>query len=601
MSTSLRLARTVNRLRRVLAPAALIACALICAGSRGAEAFAAGQQAAPALAPAPSAAQLEAVRENNFGVALMNRQQFDDALAKFRAACAQVAQTDIPCVNVGISLLSLQRYDEARKVLTGITGLDPQNGRAWFNLGLLDKSAGDVDAALADFARVATIDPGDADSRYFIGLLYSQQRQYDKAIASYHEALARNPFHLSAEFGLAQAEQRSGDLASAKKDLESFERLNAAKLGSPIGSAYGQQGNDSLAAWMNPAPEPVPPAIPVHFVDVTSLAGLPKPSPRQDSPRDATLANFLGSGACVLDYDGDGKPDIFFLDADGRGDAALYHNVGGGKFVDVTKGSGLDLHGEGTGCAVGDYDNDGKPDLAIAWNGHLLLFHNEGNGVFKDVTEKAGIKTDGLLLGLTFVDYDHDGDLDLYVTRFANFPFAGPSQPFAFPDGAAAPGNVLWRNNGNGTFTDVTGDTALGGAMPSIAAIASDVNNDRAIDLVVTGWGQSPQVFLNPREGKFTATAPWTSDMPANAAGAVALDFDKDGWMDLAFTHWGAPGLSLWRNVGGKSFERVEIAGPRLAPRLGRRRNRLRQRWLARPGGRRRRSIGRRAHRAAAQ
>jgi tetratricopeptide (TPR) repeat protein len=547
----------LNRLRRIIAPVALIACAFICIGWQAPKDSPAAQQ--QQAAPAPSAAHLEAARENNLGVALMNRQQFDEALAKFQAACAQTAKADIPCVNVGVALLNLQRYDEARKVLAEVVGLDPQNARAWFNLGILDKAAGSADAALADFTRVTEIDPDDADSRYFIGLLYSQQRQYDKAIASFRDALARNPFHLSAEFGLAQAEQRSGDLASAKKDLESFERMNAAKLGVPVGSAYGQQGNYSLAAWMTPAPEPVPPSIPVHFVDVTSLAGLPKASSRENSPRNLTLANFLGSGACVLDYDGDGKPDIFFLDADGRGDAALYHNAGGGKFVDVTKSSGLDLHGEGTGCAVGDYDNDGKPDLAIAWNGHLLLFHNEGNGVFKDVTEKAGIKTDGLLLGLTFVDYDHDGDLDLYVTRFANFSFPGPSQPFAFPEGAAAPGNVLWRNNGNGTFTDVTSETALGGDKPSVAAIASDVNNDRAIDLVVTGWGKSPQVFLNPREGKFTATTPWASDMPAHAAGAVAFDFDKDGWMDLAFTHWGPPGLSLWRNVGGKSFERVAL------------------------------------------
>ncbi|MGB6430835.1 MAG: CRTAC1 family protein, partial [Candidatus Acidiferrales bacterium] len=131
--------------------------------------------------------------------------------------------------------------------------------------------------------------------------------------------------------------------------------------------------------------------------------------------------------------------------------------------------------------------------------------------------------------------------------------------PFAFPADASAPGNVLWRNNGNGTFTEWTNETALGGDKPSVAAIASDVNNDRAVDLVVTGWGKSPQVFLNPREGKFKAITPWTSDMPAPTAGAVALDFDKDGRMDLAFTHWGAPGLSLWRNVDGKSFERVAL------------------------------------------
>jgi Flp pilus assembly protein TadD len=545
----------IARFRRIIAAAVLIASALICLTWQAGVESAFGRQETPPQ----SAADLEAVRANNFGVALMSRQQFDDALVKFRAACARASKTSVPCVNVGISLLNLQKYDEARKDLTEIAGLDPRNARAWFNLGLLDKTAADVDAALADFRRVTEIDPADADAQYFLGLLYSQQRQYDKAIASFREALARNPLHLSAEFGLAQAEQRSGDLAGAKAHLQSFEHMSAEKLGVPMGSAYGQQGDYSLAAPMMPEPGPVPPAIPVHFVDVTSLAGLPQASPRGVSSTNTTLADFLGSGACVLDYDGDGKPDIFFLDADGRGNTALYHNVGGGKFVDVTKAAGLNLHGEGTGCAVGDYDNDGKPDLAFGWNGHLLLFHNEGNGAFKNVTEKAGIRTGGVLLGMTFVDYDHDGDLDLYVTRFGIFPFPGASQPFAFPMNLPSPGNVLWRNNGNGTFTDWTTQAALAGEGPSVAAIAGDVNNDRAIDFVVTGWEKSPLVLLNPREGKFRATTPWAAGMPDHTAGAVAFDFNKDGWMDLAFTHWGPPGLSLWRNVAGKSFERVPL------------------------------------------
>jgi len=543
----------MNRLKRIVARATLIVCAFSCIGWQAATESAAGQQAAPGT----SAAQLEAVRENNFGVSLMNRQQFDEALVKFRAACAQGPKIAIPCVNAGIALFNSQKYDESRAVLAEIVGLDPRDARAWFNLGLLDRTAGEMDAALADFQRVTAIDPGDADSQYFLGGLYSQQGQYDKAIAAFRAALERNPFHVSAEFGLAQAERRSGDVASAKEHLAAFQHLTTEKLGLPIGSAYGEQGNYSLAESMMPAPEPVPPAIPVHFVDATLAAGLPVSSTPKTSATKPSLANFLGSGACIFDYDGDGKPDIFLLDADGNGDAALYSNAGDGKFVDVTRAAGLTLHGDGTGCTVGDYDNDGKPDLAVGLNGRILLFHNEGNGTFKDVTEKAGIKTEGLSLGMTFVDYDHDGDLDLYVTRFNDFPLADSSQPFAFPIDAAAPGNVLWRNNGDGTFTDWTSETGLGGNGPSVGAIAGDVNNDRAIDLVVTGWQKSPLVLLNPREGKFRATTPWSSAMPAPTAGAVALDFDKDGWMDLAFTHWGAPGLSLWRNIGGKSFERV--------------------------------------------
>jgi Flp pilus assembly protein TadD len=531
----------------------------------------------------------EITRENNFGVALMNRQQFEKALGKFQRACILDPETDLGCVNMGIAFLNMQRFDEARAILEKSAQREPRNPRVWFNLGLLEKAGGNATAAIDDFQKVAGLDSYDADTQYFLGLIYSQQQQYDKAMVAFRKAISLNPFQVSAEFGLAQALQRSGDTTGAKQHFDKFQHMTSEKLGKPISFIYGEQGKYSLAAIMQPAPEPVPPAMPVHFVNVTPASGLPMRgesaqtvaaaetpaaspaggnTPRTNvRPRHApvkknsedSLARFLGSGACIIDYDGDGKPDIFLVDSDGKGNSALFRNLGGGHFVNVTREAKLDFRGQGMGCAVGDYDNDGKPDLAVSMDGRVLLFHNEGNRTFKDVTQESGIFTTGLALGLTFIDYDHDGDLDLYVTRFNDFPLANPTEAFSFPMDAAPAGNVLWRNNGNGTFTDWTSETALGGDAPSVGAIGSDINNDRAIDFVVTGWRKSPVAYLNPREGAFKATTPWSSDMPAPTAGVVALDFNKDGWMDFAFTHWGSPGLSLWRNVEGKSFDRVPL------------------------------------------
>ena len=185
-----------------------------------------------------------------------------------------------------------------------------------------------------------------------------------------------------------------------------------------------------------------------------------------------------------------------------------------------------------------------------------MLLHNEKNGKFKDVAKAAGIDGDQLFnVGLTFVDYDHDGDLDLFITRFeytkVNIDPLSQSGWFF--------GNSMFRNNGDGTFTDVTTSVGLDRKFGAVAtaAVGTDYNNDRAVDLVVTDQG--PTIFENPREGKFPLRKPWSTPMPAPVVGVAVFDFDHDGWMDIAFTHMGAPGLTLWRNNHGKSFEQVKL------------------------------------------
>ena len=200
----------------------------------------------------------------------------------------------------------------------------------------------------------------------------------------------------------------------------------------------------------------------------------------------------------------------------------------------------------------------GRDDIAIGFADGIAVFRNQGNGTFLNVTTTLGIRVSGIPLGLSFVDYDHDGDLDLYVSRFTDFAL-GPNGQFDFPFATNAPSNQVWRNNGNGTFTDATEQAGLAGDAPGIGAVAADLDNDRAIDLVLTGWRRAALILGNPREGPFRAAEPWNPVFPSPPAGAVAVDFNKDGWMDLAFTHWGSPGLSLWKNVGGARFERVAI------------------------------------------
>ncbi|HET7442879.1 MAG TPA: FG-GAP-like repeat-containing protein [Terriglobales bacterium] len=497
---------------------------------------------------------LEAARLNNLGVAYMNQQLFEKALKSFDQAAALDPKMEVAQINRGIALLNLQQFDKAKAILLEAVKRAPHDPHAWYNLGLFYKNTNDNEAAADAFRHVTEIDPNDADTWYFLGAVYAQGKQFPQAVASFEHALKLNPLHASAEFGLSRAYQQSGDTEHAREHVKQFQHITQNKLGSPVSLAYGEQGKYSRAEESPAFAEKVSPAIPVRFVDVTKEAGL---ASKPVTPESNDLASFLGSGACFLDYDNDGKLDIFLADNGPQGGLALFHNVGDGKFENVTKKAGLDPTLHAIGCTAGDYDNDGAEDLAVSFDGRVLLLHNEKNGTFEDVTQAAGIRSEGLNTGLTFIDYDHDGDLDLYVTRFVNGPSPGAAGAIAVPSGTTVPANnLMFRNNGNGTFTDVTGNTALY-ADPSLAAVGTDYNNDRAIDLVLADL-KGPTIFQNPREGKFLPQTPWEKPVP-HAVGVSVLDFNHDGWMDIAFTHDSKPGISLWRNREGKTFEPVSL------------------------------------------
>ncbi|HEV2425950.1 MAG TPA: CRTAC1 family protein [Terriglobia bacterium] len=317
----------------------------------------------------------------------------------------------------------------------------------------------------------------------------------------------------------------------------------------------------------------------IHFVHFKGAQGT------------STILEEAGPGVCVADYDGDGYPDIYFVngrDLYSRGVVAhnaLYHNNGDGTFTDVTTQAGVPGTAYGLGCVWGDYDNDGFPDLYVSQYGKNVLYHNNGHGTFTDVTDKAGVGATELgttfHTGATFFDYDRDGRLDLYAGGYADFRpgskrncdigggIMSSCRPSAYPGSP----EVLYHNNGDGTFADVTRAARI--YQPNgynLAVGADDYNDDGWPDLFVANDGTDAYLYRNNRDGTFTNVAvesgmAFTQEGNAMAGMCVGLgDYDDDGRIDLLITDFQMMSDHLWHNAGKGYFDEVSdragIAGP---------------------------------------
>ncbi len=486
----------------------------------------------------------EAVRLNNRGVAEMSQQFTDRAAASFAAAFKQDPKLAQAAINEGIALLYLQKPADAKVYFQQGIALDAASAQAWYNMGLAEHAANEVEPALASFQQAVKIDPTDADSIYYEGVCYQELKDFEKAIAIFRKALAINPLHASAQFQLAKSLQRLGQRDEAGEAFKRFKHITDTKIGSPIGLAYGEQGHYSTVTAIEEHEAGKKPMNPVKLVAQSMDTQV-----RKSGPGAPNLKWTTTGGACMMDVTGSGAMDLVLMQSGAQAIRVL-HSKGNGSYEEFdAAAAGLKASGHAVACAVGDYDGDGLNDLAVALDDAVLLFRNLGKGKFENVTTESGLVPKNRPSGITFIDYDHDGILDLLLT--------------GAPLKAGDESNVLWRNNGNKTFSEKTEPTGLGGSGRTIAAILTDFNNDRAVDIAVTRDGEAPLIYVNPREGKYPAQALYGATMPL-AVGITVLDYNKDGWMDIAVTHAGAPGLTLWRNAEGvnhigRRFERVEL------------------------------------------
>ncbi len=340
---------------------------------------------------------------------------------------------------------------------------------------------------------------------------------------------------------------------------------------------------------MPPPPGPPSPVagtpLGLSFVDVAQSAGLNAKTIYGGVGKNKYLLETTGCGVAFYDYDADGWVDIFLvngwrLEGFPKGQEPtchLFKNNRDGTFTDVTAKAGLARSGWGQGCCVGDYDNDGHDDLFVSYYGQNALFHNNGNGTFTDVTAKAGLTQAKTRWnsGCAFLDYDRDGHLDLFVANYidldlktAPVPESGPCTYKSILVACGPPGlpggkNILYRNNGDGTFKDVSqaaGMWATTGNYALSVAVA-DLDNDGWPDIYVANDSTAATLYQNQKDGTFKdvaieSGAAFSPDGKPQAGMGVSVgDYNRDGNLDVVKTNFAGDTDSLYTNLGDGTFE----------------------------------------------
>jgi enediyne biosynthesis protein E4 len=358
-----------------------------------------------------------------------------------------------------------------------------------------------------------------------------------------------------------------------------------------LGSALTEALATPIWKWKDPSLMAAA-MSPVQYIDVAQQAGLTIPNVWGGIDHKRSIIEAKGSGLAFFDFDHDGWLDIYLTNGDrldtqwpaGKAPTShLYKNNRDGTFTDVTEKSGLGRTGWQTGVCVGDYDNDGWDDLFCCFWGHNILFHNNGDGTFTDVTHKAGLYQPAVRwgAGCTFLDYDRDSHLDLFICNYLrldpdHLPAPGSANncqwkgvpvlcgPRGLPPGI----NILYHNNGDGTFTDVSEKSGIlqPGPRYSITAVSYDFDNDGWPDIYVAVDSQPSILFKNNHDGTFTDVAvmagcAYSENGHEQAGMGVAVaDYDCDGWFDIFKTNFADDTCNLYHNNGDGTFNDVTFS-----------------------------------------
>jgi len=505
--------------------AALLALAWIVPG--------AGRQSGPAE-------RERAYRANNLGVARLEQFDYDGAARSFREALKIDPALTIGRLNLALALFYANNAEGALQEVRVAAERMPDAPQVHYLLGLVARSLDRQDEAIASWRRVLQHDPSDVATKVHLGQVYLQQRRFGDAIPLFREALAAEPYNVTAAYNLATALIRSGAADEGRKAMERFQTLRDSAYGTTYSQTYLEQGKYAEAiASTGAEPELVDPRTPdVTFAGATASAfpHMKSAPPVSAARREGTVP--AAGGVTLFDADGDGDLDLIET---GPGGSRLYRNDAG-VFSDISVRAGMASAAPGVSitAVAADYDNDGKVDLFILHDRGNRLLRQTSGGRFEDVTGRSGLPAyPHRAKSAAFVDVDHDGDLDIFV---------------------AAPHQLL-RNNGNGKFTDITAAAGVAAAGDAVAVVPTDFDNHRDIDLLIVNRGAAPVLLQNLRDGSFRDAAR-DAGLPAAAASYTSVaagDVNKDGAIDFFFGTSDGPGVFAMSD-GSSRF--VNRAGP---------------------------------------